>query len=51
MAEVHFIGYIIGATDFPSADLCTKYQICHGEEWTLLEGIESGQTQVDIPKV
>jgi B9 domain-containing protein 2 len=49
MASVHFIGYLQGASDFSSLNLCCKYKIIAGDEWKLLEGENTGQTQVDFP--
>lgn len=51
MAEVHIIGTLIGATEFPSANLCCKYKFITGDGWTLLEGKPDSRTQVDIPLV
>ncbi|KAG5462099.1 MAG: hypothetical protein BJ554DRAFT_5606 [Olpidium bornovanus] len=51
MAEVHVIGTIRGASGFPSPNLCCRWSVVAGEEWQLLEGHESGQTQVDLPQV
>ncbi|KAJ3222581.1 B9 domain-containing protein 2 [Clydaea vesicula] len=42
MAELHIVGTLIGASQFPASELCC-------EDWKLLEGFESAQTQVDIP--
>eukprot|EP00736_Rhodelphis_marinus_P002029 Rmarinus@m.24156 len=50
MAEVHIIGQIVGATGFDHLKgLLCKWEIEAGHGWRLLEGIESGQTQVDFP--
>jgi B9 domain-containing protein 2 len=51
MAEVHLIGTIVGASFFPKPELCLKYLFVVGDEWTLLEGEITGQTQVDVPLV
>ena len=51
MAELHIIGQVIGATDFPSSHLSCKYQFVAGDDWSLLEGQPEGQTQVDLPRV
>jgi len=51
MAELHIIGELVGASGFPSQDLFCKWSIVVGQDWTLLEGHDEGQTQVDIPKV
>lgn len=50
MAEVHVIGTLLGATGFPKPELCAKWAIVAGDGWTLLEGDDAGQTQVDIPE-
>ena len=49
MAEVHILGTLEGASEFPNSTLCCKYSVVAGEGWSLLEGYSSGQTQVDIP--
>ncbi|KAJ3389980.1 B9 domain-containing protein 2 [Lobulomyces angularis] len=49
MAELHIVGTLIGASQFPASELCCKFSIITGEDWKLLEGFESAQTQVDIP--
>ena len=51
MAEVHIIGTLIGASDFPCLNLSCKYSFVTGDEWKFLEGEEWGQTHVDLPKV
>ena len=51
MAELHIVGTLIGASDFPSPELTCKYTFQVGDEWKLIEGEESCQTQVDLPKV
>ncbi len=49
MAELHVIGEIVGATDFPSQNVFCKWGVVAGTPWTLLEGEAAGQTQVDHP--
>ncbi|KAI9141385.1 B9 domain-containing protein [Paraphysoderma sedebokerense] len=49
MAELHIIGTIQGAEGFPSADLSCKWQFEAGSNWKIIQGIEKGQTQVDLP--
>ncbi|KAJ3073505.1 B9 domain-containing protein 2 [Podochytrium sp. JEL0797] len=49
MAEVFCIGSILGASGFPQPELCAKFNFVVGEGWDLVEGEESGQTQVDVP--
>lgn len=51
MAEVHLIGTLVGATEFPKPELCCKFTFVTGDDWTLVEGETSGQTQVDVPLV
>ena len=51
MAEVHLIGTLVGASDFPSPNLCCKYKFLAGDDWKVVEGETSGQTQVDLPLV
>lgn len=51
MAELHVIGQLVGATDFPYAQLSCKFKAVAGDDWTLLEGGDEGQTQVDLPLV
>ena len=48
MAEVHVIGQILGGTGFPSQNLFCKWGIHVGRTWELLEGLEEGQTQLDL---
>ncbi|KAI8807210.1 b9 domain-containing protein 2-like protein [Cladochytrium replicatum] len=49
MAELFVNGSIVGASGFPSSELCCKWSILAGEGWTLVEGDSHGQTHVDIP--
>ncbi|KAJ3322098.1 B9 domain-containing protein 2 [Boothiomyces sp. JEL0866] len=49
MAELHVIGTISGATNYPKQDLCCKWTVITGDGWNLLEGNSSGQTHVDLP--
>jgi B9 domain-containing protein 2 len=49
MAEVHILGTLEGASDFPDSTLCCKYSFLAGEGWSLLEGHSIGQTHVDTP--
>jgi B9 domain-containing protein 2 len=49
MAEVHILGTLEGASEFPNATLCCKWSAVTGEGWSLLEGHASGQTHVDTP--
>ena len=50
MAEVHVIGELVGASEFPSGDLFCKWSVSHGSGWRLLEGAREGQTQTDHPQ-
>ncbi|KAI8916112.1 ciliary basal body-associated, B9 protein-domain-containing protein [Gorgonomyces haynaldii] len=50
-AEVHLIGTLVGASEFPKSSLCCKWSLVVGQDWTHIEGETSGQTQVDIPLV
>ena len=50
MAEVHLIGQVIGASEFPTLSLFCKWSIQTGGAWKLLQGLKEGQTQVDDPK-
>ena len=49
MAEVHIIGQIVGASEFPSQSLFCKWGVHAGGAWKLIAGNKEGQTQVDIP--
>ena len=49
MAEVHIIGQLVGASEFPSQSLYCKWGIHAGGAWKLIAGVKGGQTQVDIP--
>lgn len=49
MAEVHIVGTLQGAAQFPNSELCCKWAIVAGDDWKILEGEDCGQTQVDVP--
>jgi B9 domain-containing protein 2 len=49
MAEVHIIGQILGASEFPNSSLFCKWSINSGSGWKHLQGIKEGQTHVDSP--
>ena len=49
MAEVHLIGQLIGASDFPEHSLFCRWSIQTGGAWKHLQGSKEGQTQVDSP--
>lgn len=51
MAELHLIGQLIGASEFPESSLCCKWSIQTGGAWTLRSGVKEGQTQVDRPSL
>ncbi|KAJ3124894.1 B9 domain-containing protein 2 [Physocladia obscura] len=48
MAEVFCIGAISGASGFPRMSLCAKYAFVAGDGWDLIEGLDQGQTHVDV---
>ncbi|KAL3314945.1 B9 domain-containing protein 2 [Cichlidogyrus casuarinus] len=49
MGEVHIIGQIISASEFPETSLFCKWAITSGNAWKLISGLNEGQTQLDIP--
>ncbi|KAL2915326.1 hypothetical protein HK105_205191 [Polyrhizophydium stewartii] len=49
MAEVHIIGSLVGASEFPKSALCCHWEIIAGEFWSPVEGELAGQTHVDAP--
>lgn len=51
MAEVHVIGELVGADNFPSSTLFCKWGLALGTAWKVLEGVKEGQTQTDGPLV
>lgn len=57
MAEVHIIGQLLGAQEFDSTSLFCKWAVladdgvADSDKWTLLEGVDKGQTQVDVAAV
>lgn len=46
MAEVHIIGQISEAKEFPKQELFCKWYIQIGNNWKVIEGKSEGQTQV-----
>lgn len=48
MAELHVVGQILGAFGFPSQNLFCKWGVVAGRSWELLEGLDNGQTQLDL---
>ena len=51
MAELHIVGQITGAVDFPFPNIFCKYSIETGSSFRLLQGQKAGQTQCDMPLV
>uniref|UniRef100_A0A7E4UYF3 B9 domain-containing protein 2 n=1 Tax=Panagrellus redivivus TaxID=6233 RepID=A0A7E4UYF3_PANRE len=49
MAEVHVIGEIYSAHDFPDNQLCCRWQLQTGGGWRVISGDREGQTQTDLP--
>ena len=49
MAEVHLIGQLIGASEFPNQSLFCRWSIQTGGAWAVIQGLKEGQTQVDCP--
>ncbi|GJQ79323.1 hypothetical protein Trydic_g16188 [Trypoxylus dichotomus] len=50
MAEVHIIGQLVGARDFPKQSLFCKWTLQCGNNWKILSGKYEGQTQVVCPE-
>mmetsp|Transcript_36972 Transcript_36972/g.82191 ORF Transcript_36972/g.82191 Transcript_36972/m.82191 type:complete len:177 (-) Transcript_36972:450-980(-) len=48
MAELHIVGQLVGGSGFPSQNLFCKWGIVAGRTWEMLEGLDQGQTQVDL---
>ena len=49
--EVHLIGQIVGGSGFSTDNAFCRFEIKHGENWSIVGGDCSGQTQVDYPEV
>eukprot|EP00842_Homolaphlyctis_polyrhiza_P005153 jgi/Hompol1/5639/HPOL_004609-RA len=49
MSEVHIIGSLVGASEFPQNALCCQWEFTAGEHWAVIEGEQTGQTHVDVP--
>jgi len=49
MAELHIIGQLVGAKDYPAASLFCRWSAVAGGAWERLQGEATGQTQVDNP--
>ncbi|KAI3387346.1 hypothetical protein SNEBB_003868 [Seison nebaliae] len=47
--ECHLIGQLVGASEFPDQKLFCKYNFVIGNGWRVIQGFDSGQTQVDCP--
>lgn len=50
-AELHLLGQLTGASDFPLSTLFCKFAIEAGSNFRLLQGVIQGQTQCDQPNV
>nr|CAD7402746.1 unnamed protein product [Timema cristinae] len=50
MAEVHILGQILGASEFPKNTLFCKWGIHAGGGWKVISGLKDGQTHVDNPE-
>ncbi|CAG2057115.1 unnamed protein product [Timema podura] len=50
MAEVHILGQILGASEFPKNTLFCKWGIHAGGGWKVISGLKEGQTHVDNPE-
>ncbi|GLH11916.1 hypothetical protein R5R35_011715 [Gryllus longicercus] len=50
MAEVHVIGQIVGASNFPSSTLFCKWAFHAGGAWKVVSGLKEGQTHIDNPE-
>merc|ERR1712129_661596 len=51
LPEVHLIGEILNGNGFSSRNAFAKFTIESGDEWDCAGGDESGQTQVDYPRL
>ena len=51
MAELHVVGQVVGASDFPLPSIFVKYSFETGSNFRLLQGQTTGQTQCDQPLV
>eukprot|EP01084_Bolivina_argentea_P318942 553213_1 len=51
LPEVHIIGDISHGYQFSSANAFAKFDIHSGDNWDCVAGDQSGQTQVDYPKM
>jgi len=49
MAQVHLIGQLVGGSEFPQNSLFCKWMIIAEGGWTVMAGVQGGQTQVDHP--
>lgn len=51
MAEVHIIGQIVSASDFPQKSISCRWKLNFGPDWKAVEGLTSGLTQLDTPQL
>lgn len=52
MAELYCFGCIVGAdSDFNETGLFAKWKISYGNNWELIEGLSSAETQIDFPSI
>jgi hypothetical protein len=51
MAELHIVGQLVGAADFPLPSAFCKFSFEAGSNFRLLQGQTAGQTQCDMPAV
>ena len=49
--ELHVVGEILGASDFPLPSLLCKFSFESGSNFRLLQGLPAGQTHCDTPPV
>ncbi|CAG2119082.1 unnamed protein product [Medioppia subpectinata] len=50
MAEVFVFGQLLSVEAFPKQSLFCKWKLHFGTNWKVLEGLTTGQTQVDEPQ-
>lgn len=51
MVEVHIIGQIVSASNFPETSISCRWNLHFGDEWRAIEGVTSGLTQLDTPQI
>jgi len=49
MAELHVVGEIVGADNYPLPSLFCKFAVEAGNNFRLLQGVPTGQTHCDSP--